>query len=134
MAVTEKGCLLPASQPALRPNMKERAAGGYFPVSAARPAENRRIVRQQQSQPIFAELEPWLREKLDRISQKTKLAEAIYYALSHWPGANRFLDDGWIEIDSNIFERAIRPIALNRGMPCSRAPMVAPSTGQSSPR
>ena len=53
-------------------------------------------------------------EKLALISQKTKLAEAIRYALSRWEGLTRFLDDGRIEIDSNIVERAIRPIALNR--------------------
>ena len=59
-------------------------------------------------------LEPWLRDKLALISQKTKLAEAIRYALSRWDGLTRFIDDGRIEIDSNIVERAIRPIALNR--------------------
>jgi transposase len=47
-------------------------------------------------------------------SQKTKLAEAIRYALSRWDGLCRFVDDGRIEIDSNVVERAIRPIALNR--------------------
>jgi hypothetical protein len=41
-------------------------------------------------------------------------AEAIRYALSRWEGLTRFLDDGRIEIDSNVVERAIRPIALNR--------------------
>ena len=55
---------------------------------------------------------PWLREKLRLISQKTKLAEAIRYALSRWEGLTRFLDDGRIEIDNNIVERSIRPIAL----------------------
>lgn len=48
------------------------------------------------------------------VSQKSKLAEAIRYALSRWTGLTRFLDDGRIEIDSNVVERSIRPIALNR--------------------
>ena len=55
-----------------------------------------------------------MRDKLTTISQKTKLAEAIRYALSRWKGLTLFLDDGRIEIDNNIVERAIRPIALNR--------------------
>ena len=71
-------------------------------------------MRQEKSRPIVAELEPWLREKLGLISQKTKLAEAIRYTLSRWEGLTRFLDDGRIEIDSNVVERSIRPIALNR--------------------
>ena len=59
-------------------------------------------------------LEPWLREKLALVSQKSKLAEAIRYALSRWAGLSLFLDDGRIEIDSNVVERAIRPLALTR--------------------
>ena len=53
-------------------------------------------------------------ELLFGFSQKTKLATAIRYALSRWNGLTRFLDDGRIEIDSNVVERSIRPIALNR--------------------
>jgi transposase len=79
-----------------------------------RSADERRTARQERSRPIVAGLEPWLREKLGLISQKTKLAEAIRYTLSRWEGLTRFLDDGRVEIDSNVVERSIRPIALNR--------------------
>jgi transposase len=75
------------------------AGGGIHPIS---------------SRPLIAALEPWLREKLALISQKTKLAEAIRYATSRWEGLTRFIDDGRVEIDSNVVERSIRPIALNR--------------------
>ena len=43
-----------------------------------------------------------------------QLAEAIRYALRHWPGLVLFLDDGRLELDTNTVERAIRPIALGR--------------------
>jgi transposase len=79
-----------------------------------RDADARRFARQQRSRPIVDALEPWLRAKLALISQKSKLAEAIRYALSRWEGLTRFVDDGRVEIDSNVVERAIRPIALNR--------------------
>ena len=82
-------------------------------IRGAHP-DHRRTIRQDRSRPIVASLEPWLREKLATISQKTKLAEAIRYALSRWKGLTLFLDDGRVEIDNNIVERAIRPIALNR--------------------
>jgi hypothetical protein len=77
-------------------------------------AAQRKGARLLRSRPVIDELEPWLRAKLILISQKTKLAEAIRYALSRWEGLTRFLNDGRIEIDSNVVERAIRPIALNR--------------------
>src|SRR5258708_4094449 len=109
----------------------ELAAGGPAPIASealerigqlyaiekgirGRNAEEPRAVRQQKSRPIVNDLEPWLRAKLELISQKSKLAEAIRYPLSRWDGLTRFLDDGRIEIDSNIVERTIRPIALNR--------------------
>ena len=79
-----------------------------------RNADERCALRQEKSRPLLDELEPWLRAKLGLISQKTKLAEAIRYALSRWDGLTRFLDDGRIDIDSNVVERSIRPIALNR--------------------
>jgi transposase len=79
-----------------------------------RTAEERRRFRQERSRPLVEALEPWLRDKLQMLSQKTKLAEAIRYALSRWQGLMLFLDDGRIEIDNNVVERAIRPLALTR--------------------
>jgi transposase len=74
-----------------------------------RSPEDRRAGRLERSRPIVHELEPWLRANLTLISKKSKLAEAIRYALSRWDG--RFLDDGRIEINSNTVERSIRPLA-----------------------
>jgi transposase len=50
-----------------------------------------------------------------RPADLARIAEAIRYALKLWlwSGLRLFLDDGRIEIDTNVVERAIRPIALN---------------------
>ncbi len=66
------------------------------------------------AKPLVEAFEPRLLDKLALVSQKSKLAEAIRYALSRWAGLSLFLDDGRIEIDSNVVERSIRPLALNR--------------------
>src|SRR6202163_1541660 len=79
-----------------------------------RGADERRTVRQQKSRPLVDALEPWLRAKLALISQKSKLAVTIRYALSRWEGLTRFIDDGRIELDNNTVERSIRPIKLTR--------------------
>jgi transposase len=47
-----------------------------------RGTDERRTVRQQNSRPLVDALELWLRTKLGLISQGSKLAEAIRYALS----------------------------------------------------
>jgi hypothetical protein len=66
----------------------ERIAGLYTIEGEirGRTADERRVVRQEKSRPIIDEFEPWLRAKLALISQKTKLTEAIRYALSRWQG------------------------------------------------
>jgi len=79
-----------------------------------RSREERRAIRQARSRTVIEALEPWLREKLALVSQKSKLAEAIRYALTRWAGLTLFLDDGRIELDTNVVERTIRPLALNR--------------------
>jgi hypothetical protein len=45
---------------------------------------------------------------------KATIAEHIRYALNHWDGLTRFLDDRPIELDINIVARSIRPFVLNR--------------------
>jgi transposase len=93
-----------------------RIAGLYAIEAEIRggTAEQRRRLRQRRSKPILEALEPWLERQLTLVSGKSKIAEAIRYALSRWQGLGRFLDDGRVELDSNVVERAIRPITLGR--------------------
>jgi transposase len=77
-------------------------------------AGERRAVRQERSKPLVLALRAWFEQQLVRVSAKSLIAEAIRYALHHWDGLTRFLDDGRIELDTNIVERNIRPIVLNR--------------------
>ena len=77
-------------------------------------ADERRRVRQDKSKPLVASLKTWFEHQLTRVSAKAKIADEIRYGLNHWDGLTRFLDDGRIELDTNIVERGIRPIVLNR--------------------
>jgi transposase len=79
-----------------------------------RSAEERRAARQDRSKPLVLALKAWLEHQLTRVSAKASIADEIRYGLNHWDGLTRFLDDGRIELDTNIVERGIRPIVLNR--------------------
>jgi len=79
-----------------------------------RSAAERQAVRQAESRPLVAALKAWLQAQLVRASAKSAIAVAIRYGLNHWEGLERFLEDGRIEIDTNVVERSMRPIALNR--------------------
>jgi hypothetical protein len=77
-------------------------------------AEERCAVRRAQSVPHVEALKSFFEKQLDRVSGKSPIAKAIRYGLSHWEGLTRFLDDGRIDLDSNIVERSMRPQALTR--------------------
>jgi transposase len=77
-----------------------------------RSADARRAVRQDESKPLVVALRAWLEHQLTRVSAKALIADAIRYALHRWDGLTRFLDDGRIELDTNIVERGIRPIVM----------------------
>ena len=78
------------------------------------PAEQRRLIRSGRSRIIVDDLHQYLGARNRQVSAKSKLGEAIRYALTRWDGLSRFLDDGRIDLDSNTVERSIRPLALNR--------------------
>ena len=40
--------------------------------------------------------------------------QAIAYAQSNWAALNRYLDEGYLAIDNNAAERALRPVAVGR--------------------
>ena len=77
-------------------------------------AEERRHVRQERSRPHVDAMHVWLNDRLERLSGRSALAQAIRYALNHWEGLILFLEDGRVELDTNTVERAIRPVALGR--------------------
>lgn len=76
--------------------------------------EARAAARQAVSAPIVAGLFTFWQQTLPRISGKSKLAEAMRYAISRREIFERFLTDGIVELDSNIVERAIRPQTITR--------------------
>jgi transposase len=77
-------------------------------------AEERRALRQQHARPILDDLKAWITDTLPTVPQKQKLAEAMRYALSRWEALSVYIDDGRVEIDNNIAERAMRPIGIGR--------------------
>ncbi len=78
------------------------------------PPEARRAVRQEQSKPLVAALEAYIREQLGRLSPKNDLAKAVNYMLTRWPSFTRFLEDGRICLSNNAAERALRCVAVGR--------------------
>ncbi|HEX6016121.1 MAG TPA: IS66 family transposase [Geminicoccaceae bacterium] len=106
-----KGGTAPIAEEALR-----RIAPLYAVEAAVRgqPPDVRRAARQAKSRALVEDLFAWFDAQLARLPGRAPTADAIRYALNHREGLERFLDDGRIDIDSNVVERAIRPLCLSR--------------------
>lgn len=78
--------------------------------------EQRLELRKERALPIMNTL----KEKLDQLHNdpnvlpSSAMGKAVGYALSRWKYQKRYLDNGAVEIDNNLVENAIRPLALGR--------------------
>ena len=94
-----------------------RQIAAFYKIEAeirGQSASDRLALRQEKTAPLIAEFEAWLKTMRSRISTKSRLGEKLAYIAKHLDGLKLFLDDGSVEMDSNVVERSIRPIALNR--------------------
>ena len=79
-----------------------------------KPPDQRKKIRQAKAKPAFDDLEAWMQNQLTRLSGKTPLAAAIRYAITRMKRLRPYLDHGFLELDNNAAERAMRAIALGR--------------------
>lgn len=70
--------------------------------------------RRERAQPVLDGLAAWLTAEVPRALPKSKIGEALTYALNQWPTLVRYLDDGRLTIDNSPAEQAIRPLAVGR--------------------
>lgn len=79
-----------------------------------RAADERLRVRQEQSAPLLAVLQEWLRDERSRLSRSASVAKPIDYMLRRWDRFAHFIDDGRVCLTNNAAERALRGFALGR--------------------
>jgi transposase len=76
--------------------------------------DQRKAIRQKQSKPILEVIKEYLEAELLKQIPSTPVYKAIAYTLTRWAKLTAYIDDGAIEIDNNLVENAIRPLALGR--------------------
>lgn len=64
--------------------------------------------------PILAELKSWLEGEVGKVLPDSPIGKAIAYALKLWDRLMVYLYQGQLQIDNNLVENTIRPIALGR--------------------
>jgi len=139
-AVLEAGCFAHARRKffeladiegAARKKSRGERAGAIYPIALeavqrldalfeierginGKSADERRIVRQEHSAPLLAELHGWLTAQSAKLSRNHDLAKACHYMLRRWDAFTRFQGDGRICLTNNAAERALRCVPIGR--------------------
>jgi len=71
-------------------------------------------LRRAKSVAEWTSLRQWLETLGKDALPKSPTGKAVAYALNHWEALNRHVEYGWLSIDNNAAERALRPIAVGR--------------------
>lgn len=77
-------------------------------------ADERKGQRLKISYPTIRLFETWMKETYLKVLPNSKMGDAIEYTYSLLPRLSRYVNDGRINIDNNLIENAIRPLALGR--------------------
>ena len=74
----------------------------------------RQAGRQQHSVPLLAQLRAWLEKTQPQVTAHNALGKALGYLASNWSRLERYVEAGFLPIDNNAAERAIRPFVIGR--------------------
>ena len=77
-------------------------------------ADERKEQRLKISYPTIRLFETWMKETYLKVLPNSKMGDALEYTYSLLPRLSRYVNDGRINIDNNLIENAIRPLALGR--------------------
>ena len=76
--------------------------------------QQRYELRQQEALPILKVLGQWMKDQYQSVLPQSPIGKAIHYSLKRWDKLSLYATDGKLEMDNNLVENAIRPVALGR--------------------
>jgi transposase len=74
----------------------------------------RHALRLDKSLPIINEIGQYIQQEKNKVTPKSPIGKAFDYCANRWVSLQNYLTNGMLEIDSNLVENAIRPLALGR--------------------
>lgn len=75
-------------------------------------AEQRLAARKARAAPLMQSLYDWIQTRMKTLSRHSDTAKAFAYLLKQWEALNVYCSNGWVEIDNNIAENALRGVAV----------------------
>lgn len=95
-------------------DLREHCQGEWQGLSLVDRAARIVAARQEQSKPLLDGFHEWLESEAPKVLPKSAVRGAMDYTLNNWPALCVYVDDGWLDIDNNEGENAVRGIALGR--------------------
>jgi hypothetical protein len=71
-------------------------------------------LRQERSVPVLARIKGWLDAESDVVLPRSPMGQAITYAQNQWQALVTYTTQGYLNIDNNASERALKRVALGR--------------------
>jgi transposase len=76
--------------------------------------QQRYALRLDKSLPIINEIGQYIQQERNKVTPKSPIGKAFEYCTNRWISLQNYLTNGMLEIDSNLVENSIRPLALGR--------------------
>jgi transposase len=76
--------------------------------------EQRQNLRTEKSLPVLLEMKHWLKTNQMQVLPKSLIGKAINYSVERWDKLMLYTTNGRFEIDNNLIENQIRPVAIGR--------------------
>jgi hypothetical protein len=74
----------------------------------------RYLLRQEKARPLLDELGGYIVKEYEQVLPKSTISKAFPYLAARYNKISEYLHNGRLEIDSNLIENSIRPVALGR--------------------
>ena len=100
--------------PVAREALDRIAAIYAIEAKAAFAPADERVAHRREAATLIEAFFVWAEATCPKLSAKSALAVAFRYTINRREALTRFLTDGRLEIDNNIAENGMRPIALGR--------------------
>ena len=74
----------------------------------------RLTLRQTRSVPVLTRIKAWIDTETETVLPRSPMALAITYALNQWNALTTYTKEGFLAIDNNASERALKRVAIGR--------------------
>jgi hypothetical protein len=99
---------------AVEKDLRERCQSEWQSLTLEERAERIAAQRQERSRPLLDGFHAWLDAEAPRLLPKSAARGAADYTLSNWAALYRYTESGWLDIDNNEGENALRGLCLGR--------------------